>query len=159
MQPGHFEIEWKGTVWRGVVVGGLGVLTNDFGSTYAGGVTGRVPNGRGVIKWSDGGSEYCELAAGERHGYSEYLCANGTVVYFLHERGKPVHRAHVCADGGCAYDGPSCGADHAGHAALKDAAQQAAVRPPPRPRRPLSYPPWGLVRGVRVPRSAAAAHP
>ena len=153
------EIQWNGRVWRGVVVGGLGVLTSDKGSTYAGGVAGGTFDGRGVVKWPSGRTDYCELAAGEDHGYREVHHADGTVVYYLSERGKIVHSAIVCADGDCVYDYKSCGADHAGHVALKTAAQQATVRTATAPaaRHPTALP-WGFVRVVRarVPRSAVA---
>ena len=124
------EIQWRGSVWRGVVVGVLGVLTTDTGDTYAGGVAGGSFDGRGVVQGSDGDTEYCELAAGEYHGYREVHSAGGGVYYFLHERGKYVHSAHVSANGRCLYDGEFCGADHAGLVALKAGSQQATVRPP-----------------------------
>jgi hypothetical protein len=163
--PAKVELQWWGRVWRGVVVGGLGVLTSDDGRTYAGGVTGGVPDGRGVIKRSGahtsfGTTSCCELAAGEFHGYREVHWANGDVGYSLHERGLPVHDARVVADGNCSYDNEPCRADHAGLVALTAAAQQAAVRPPPSPRRSPSdrAPLWVFVRvmHVRVPRSAVA---
>jgi hypothetical protein len=123
------EIEWAGCVWRGVIVGGLGVFTTDKGSTYAGGVTDGVFDGRAVINWSDGATFYCELAAGVEHGYREAHWADGAVRYYLHERGKTVHSARVYADARCAFDGKySCGTDHAGLVALKASAQQATVR-------------------------------
>ena len=55
-KPATVEIQWGGEdgepcVWRGAVVGGLGVLTRDDGSTYAGGVAGGTFDGRGVFKW------------------------------------------------------------------------------------------------------------
>ena len=128
--PATVEIQWNGRVWCGVVVGGRGVLTNDKGDTYAGGVAGGKFDGRGVFKLSHGDTSYCELAAGKYHGYREIHYAYGTVGYSLHERGKEVHYARVFADGRCGYDYEDCGADHAGHAALKVAAQQATVRPP-----------------------------
>ncbi len=165
-KPATVEIQWKGSVWRGVVVGGLGVLTTDKGDTYAGGVAGGTFDGRGVVKWSNGDTSYRELAAGEFHGYSEVHWAHGEahyadgdVDYYLYERGKQVRYAHVSADGRCAYDFELCGADHAGLAALKAGAQQATVRTATAPaaRHPTA-PPWGFVRvvRVRVPRSAAA---
>ena len=159
-EPATVEIQWEGYVWRGVVVGGLGVLTRDRDvATYAGGVAGGTFDGRGVIKWSSGTTSYCELAAGEFHGYSEYHSANGLVYYSLHERDKEVHSAYVSANGDCDYDRESCGADHAGLVALKAAAQHATVRPATAPAaRHPTVPPWGFVRVVRarVPRSAVA---
>jgi hypothetical protein len=104
------------------------VLTSDNGSTYAGGVAGGTFDGRGVVKWSHGDTDYCELAAGKDHGYSEFHYAGGGVYYYLYERGKEVHSAYVYANGSCGYDRKSCGADHVGHVALKDAAQKATVR-------------------------------
>ena len=163
-KPATVEIQWKDQygkpcVWRGTVVGGLGVLTSEDGYTYAGGVAGGTFDGRGVFKYSNGSTDYCELAAGEDHGYREVHSAGGDVFYFLFERGKEVHSAFVFAHGNCDYDGKSCGADHAGHAALKVAAQQATVRTATAPaaRHPTA-PPWGFVRVVRarVPRSAVA---
>ncbi len=163
-KPATVEIQWNDSVWRGVVVGGRGVLTSDDGSTYAGGVAGGKFDGRGVFKWSDGYTDYCELAAGEDHGYWERHYANGTVDYFQHERGNIVHSAYVYADGRCVYnfcdyDREFCGADHADFAALQAAAQQATVRTATAPaaRHPTA-PPWGFVRVVRarVPRSAVA---
>ena len=152
-KPATVEIRGKGLVWRGAVVGGRGVLTRDGGHTYAGGVAGGAFDGRGVVKWSDGDTEYCELAAGEYHGYREVHSAGGGVYYFLHERGKHVQRALVQTHGYCEYNEFKCGADHAGLAALKAAAQQATVRPP----QPQSLA-WGFVRVVRarVPSSAVA---
>ncbi len=158
-KPATVEIQWEGRVWRGAVVGGLVVLTSDKGDTYAGGVAGGKFDGRGVVKWSNGATFYCELAAGEYHGYRDYHWADGDVWYYLHERGNTAQFAHVYADGRCLYDGKSCGADHAGLAALKTAAQQATVRTATAPaaRHPTA-PPWGFVRVVRarVPRSAVA---
>ena len=159
-RPATVEIQWKGRVWRGAVVGGRGVLTSDkYGDTYAGGVAGGTFDGRGVVKWANGTTSYCELAAGEYHGYLEWHYADGTVYYCLFERGDRVHFARVFADGRCLYDGKSCGADHAGLAALKVAAQQATVRPATAAaaRHPTA-PPWGFVSVVRVrmPRSEAA---
>ena len=158
-KPATVEIQWFGRVWRGAVVGGRGVLTSDDGGTYAGGVAGGAFDGRGVVKWSNGRTDYRELAAGGDHGYQEWHCADRTVHYYLHERGKYVHTAYVYADGRCLYDNKSCGADHADHAALKVAAQQATVRTATAPaaRHPTA-PPWGFVRVVRarVPRSAVA---
>jgi hypothetical protein len=134
--PAAVELQWKGSVWRGVVADALGVLKSDAGDTYAGGVSGGVPDGRAMIKWSDGRTEYFELAAGERHGYREVHYSHGDVWYFVHERGKTVHSARVDADGRCDYDNEyNVGADHAGLVALKAAAQQATVRLPPKPRR------------------------
>ena len=133
-KPATVEIRWRGSVWSGVVVGGRGVLTSDDGDTYAGGVAGGTFDGRAVVKWSNGYTSYCELAAGDDHGYREAHSASGGVYYYLHERGnRPVHYAVVFADGNCRYDDEYCGADHAGLAALKAAAQQATVRPPQPP--------------------------
>ena len=158
-KPATVEIQWRGSVWRGAVVGGRGVLTRKDGSTYAGGVAGGTFDGRGVVKWSHGDTVYCELAAGEDHGYLERHWAGGNVFYYLCERGKEVHSAYVCANGRCRYDSKSCGADHAGLAALRAAVQQATVRTATAPtaRHPTA-PPWGFVRVVRarVPRSAVA---
>ncbi len=128
-KPATVEIQWAYRVWRGAVVGGRGVLTSDRGDTYAGGVAGGTFDGRGVVKWSYGDTSYCELAAGEEHGYREDHWADGTVYYYLHERGKRVHSAEVCADGDCEYDNKFCGADHASFVALRAAAQRATVRP------------------------------
>jgi hypothetical protein len=136
------ELEWKGSVWRGVAVDGLGVLISDEGHTYAGGVTGGVFDGRGVINWSHGGTSYCELTAGVEHGYTEDHYPGGTVDYFQYERGEEVHSVQVHASGRCDYDREFCGADHAGLVALKAAVQQTAVRPSPNPRRsPLAVRP------------------
>ena len=165
-KPATVEIQWKDLgrmpcVWRGAVVGGLGVLKGgrDGHDTYAGGVAGGTFDGRGVLKWSCGHTWYCEFAAGEYHGYSAHHCAEGSVYYFLHERGKSVHFAFVYANPYCDYDHKSCGADHADFVALKVAAQQATVRTATAPaaRHPTA-PPWGFVRVVRarVPRSAVA---
>ena len=156
-KPATVEIQWEGCVWRGVVVGGLGVLTSDNGHTYAGGVAGGAFDGRGVVKWSNGTTSYHELAAGVHHGYREVHWADGTVSYVRYERGETVHSAFVSADGDCRYDLKSCGADHAGLVALKVAAQRATVRTATAAaaRHPTA-PPWGFVRVVqaRVPRSA-----
>ncbi len=157
-KPATVEIQWESFVWRGAVVGGLGVLTNEHGATYAGGVAGGTFDGRGVVKWSSEHTWYCELAAGEEHGYSERNYSGWHVIYYLFERGeqKPVHYAQVAANGRCAYDGERCGADHAGHVALKTAVEQATVRTATAAaaRHPTA-PPWGFVR-ARVPRSAMA---
>ena len=160
LKPATVEIHWASYVWSGAVVGGRGVLTSDkYGDTYAGGVAGGTFDGRGVVKWSDGGTDYCDLAAGVAHGYSEGHYASGNVRYWLHARGEEVHDAYVCADGDCEYDNKSCGADHADFAALKAAAQRATVRTATAAaaRHPTA-PPWGFVRVVRarVPRSAVA---
>jgi hypothetical protein len=158
-EPAAVELEWNGSIWRGVVVGALGVLTRDDRSTYTGGVTGGMPDGRGVIKWYSGNTEYCELAAGKLHGYSEDHWANGTVGYWLYERGEVVHSACASADGNCSYDRKPCEADHAGLVALKAAVQQATVRAPPSPCSPSDRRRRGgfvrVVR-VRVPLSAVA---
>ena len=104
------ELEWKGSVWRGVAVDGLGVLISDKGHTYAGGVTGGVFDGHGVINWSHGGTSYCELTAGVEHGYTEDHYPGGTIDYFQYERGEEVHSVQVHASGRCDYDREFCGA-------------------------------------------------
>ena len=155
-KPTTVEIQWYGSVWRGAVVGGRGVLTSNKGGTYAGGVAGGTFDGHGVVKWSAGATQYCELAAGVDHRYSEDLNACGYVAHWLHERHTMLHSAAMYPDGHCRYDGKEdYSADDADLVAFWAAAQQAIVRPP---QPPPTAPPWGFVRVVRarVPRSAVA---
>ncbi len=125
-------VELKGYgVFRGTHCGSVGVYTHEDGHTYAGGHEGTVAHGEGVVTYSPGTTYSGQLADGRWHGHREEHHAHGGVGYILYERGSVVHGACVEADGACEYDGERCGTDHAGFAALKDAAQQAGVRMPP----------------------------
>jgi hypothetical protein len=137
-------IKLKGEIFRGTHCGSVGVYTHADGHTYAGGRKGGVAHGEGVLTWSNGTTESGQRADGHWHGHCEVHYACGDVDYFLFERGKAVHWARVRAGGACSvhyarlrrngarfYDREPCDPNHAGHAALKDAAQQAGVRMPP----------------------------
>ena len=122
---------WLGGVFRGTHYGSVGVYTHKSGDTYAGGHEGGKAHGHGVLTRSNGTTWSGQLADGDWHGHSEYHWADGDVGYRLYERGNEVHYARVRPNGACFYDGKPCGADHAGFAKLKDAAQRAGVRTPP----------------------------
>jgi hypothetical protein len=155
-KPAAVEIEWRGSVWRGVVVGELGVLTTEKGSTYAGGVTDGMPDRRGVIQLSNGDRRHCELAAGKNHGYREDHWAHGAVGYWRFKHGEEVHSAYVDNSGTCQYDYKSCDTNHAGLVALKAAAQKATVRCNPAPAARLATARCGSVMRLRMLRYAVA---
>jgi hypothetical protein len=122
---------YKG-VFRGTHYGSVGVYTHASGHTYAGERNeGGLAHGHGVLTLSDGDTFSGQRADGHLHGHREDHYANGYVDYGLWERGTRVHWARVRPNGYCEYDREPCGADHAGLAALKAAAQQAGVRMPP----------------------------
>jgi hypothetical protein len=123
-------VEIGGEVYRGTHCGSVGVYTHVNGSTYAGGHKGGKAHGEGVVTLSDGSTDSAQFADGDLHGHREDHWADGDVVYRLCERGELVHFARVRPDGNCAYDNKPCGADHAGLAALKAAAQKAGVHAP-----------------------------
>ncbi len=117
---GMDTIELKGCgVFHGAHRGNVGVYKDKDGRTYAGQRKGAVAHGYGVVTWSDGRTSSGQFANGDWHGHVEIHYANGDVWYQLCERGKRVHFARVRPDGQCEYDGEPCGADHAGHVALK----------------------------------------
>jgi hypothetical protein len=125
-------VELFGHIFRGTHYGSVGVYKHEDGHTYAGERNeGGKAHGFGVATLSDGNTYSGQFADGQGHGHREVHYADGVVDYGLYERGKVVHTARVYPDGRCVYDDEPCGADHADFAALKDAAQQAAVRMPP----------------------------
>jgi hypothetical protein len=124
-------IKLQGEVFHGTHYGSVGVYTDARRATYAGEHKNVVAHGHGVVTWSNGHTWSGQFADGRWHGHMEDHRADGDVGYALYERDRPVLRARVYPDGDCFYDGEPCGADHAGHAALKAAAQQAGVRMPP----------------------------
>jgi hypothetical protein len=139
-----------GSIFHGVHCGDVGVYTSKGGSTYAGA---HEAHGYGVVTGSDGTTYSGQLANGKYHGHAEAHWPDGDVTYSLYEHDGCVHCARVERNGACEYDHQPCGADHAGHVALKAAAQQAAVRirpipasPQPRPQRPRR----GRNRGARA---------
>jgi hypothetical protein len=118
-------------VFRGTHRGSVGVYTHQDGHTYAGERNeGGVAHGFGVLTNSTGITSSGQFADGHWHGHREYRWAREAVDYVLCERGNPVHFARVYPRE-CLYDHKPCDADHADFAALKDAAQRAAVRTPP----------------------------
>jgi hypothetical protein len=126
------ELKGYGGVFRGTHYGSVGVYTHKDGSTYVGGHEGGVAHGDCVVQFSYGNTYSGQFAAGCWQGHIEDHCANGDVGYYLYSGSStPVHTARVRRNGDCEYDHEPCGADHAGHAALKHAAQQAGVRMPP----------------------------
>ncbi len=124
-------VELGGHIYRGTHYGSVGVYTHANGHTYAGERKGDVAHGHGVVTWSNGDTVSGRLADGYWHGPREYHRADGAVDYQLCERGDGVHFGRVRPDGACVRK--RLRADHAGHAALKAAAQQAGVRTCPSP--------------------------
>jgi hypothetical protein len=146
-------------VFRGTHYGSVGVYTNKDGHTYAGERKGDVAHGHGVVTY-DGNTYSGQFADGDWHGHREVHWADGDVYYGLWECGKSVHYAHLRPNGDCFYDNQPCGADYAGHLALKAAAQQAGVRTRPYPHstqaravgRTATHAPFGFrARSVLVP--------
>jgi hypothetical protein len=126
-------IELYGKVFHGVHYGNVCLYTHETGHSYDGEHEAGMAHGHGVLKYSNGITSSAQFANGLLHGHSEARWYDGDVYDGLYEHGNRVHCAHVDANGACEYDKEPCGADHAGHVAVKAAAQQAGVRNTPLP--------------------------
>ncbi len=137
--------EVAGLVCHGVHCGNVGVYTSKDGSIYGGAHAGGKAHGFGVYKGSQGVTASGQRANGLFHGHVEYHYADGDIDYYLFEHRNIVRYARVELNGACVYDDEPCWPHHAGHVALKAAAQQAGVRnslphpPHPRPQRPCRW--------------------
>ena len=117
-------------MYTGVQIGGKGVFTHAGGNTYRGQANDAKADGLGVITHTGGSTWSGGWSMGVSHGHAVDRTTNGTVGYWLHDRGTLVNSAWVGAgaNGACVYDGQRCAADDARLLALTAAALPAAVR-------------------------------
>jgi hypothetical protein len=127
-----------GDTYHGISVGSRGVLTNTYGSTYAGQCRDGYACGLGVLTTSNGSKQYAEHGPdGQYDGRYLWHSAYGDTYYWLYERGKRKYSAIVYADGTCKHNGEACAPDDPRLLAL--VAQVAPVEV--RPAAPAPHPP------------------
>jgi hypothetical protein len=124
----HVSMEVDGETLTGMQIGGNGEYTNARGYTYRGQAREAMADGFGVLTYPNADTCSGEWSAGVRHGHAVYHNTDGDVGYWLHDRGSPVHYAHVRVNGTCDYHGQRCAAADALLLALVAAALDAAVR-------------------------------
>ncbi len=102
----------EGDTFHGISVFGRGVLTDDYGVTYAGQYRDGYACGLGVLTWSDGDKEYAEHGPDGRYdGWCLDRWTGGGIYHYLYERGEQTDSAVVYADGRCVYNGVTCAPD------------------------------------------------
>ncbi len=151
-----------GDTFHGVRVVGRGVFTNHkFGDTYAGQCRGGYACGLGVVTSPNGDKAYAEHGRdGKLDGRQLVRWDGGDTDYFLYERGEEKEdSADVFADGTCKYNGEFCAPDDPRLLAL--IAQVAPVEVRRSPSHPTAIaahsPPSDLGRLVSPPQALAAA--
>ncbi len=141
---GSDKLMLDGDTFYGISVGGRGVFTNGYkhGYTYAGQCRDGYACGLGVATWSSGRKEYAEHGPdGKYDGRRLVHWADGDTDYRLYERGEEKDYAFVFADGNCMYNGEACALDDPRLLALIALVAPVEVRPAARAPHPLLGPP------------------